>query len=314
MAAAGEIASRVPLSAVISTSPPVATHLAALRIRKRFGIKWLADFRDPILGNPGRPRKWARPYDAALERMILSSCDAAMAVTDVICDEWKRKYPRWAHKFHVVWNGFDPAETVNALPIPPRPFQLLVHAGVVYHQRHPFWLAASLDRLIRRGALDPARIRVRLIGPLQKREVFCGHPAVASLLAQGCLECDGQTVPRETALAEVAGADGLLILDITNLSEIGYTVPAKLYDNIRIGRPILAYTPSSQSPTARILEQSGVPHAAVYAGDSDQAIDAKLLRFFQLPNRPVAPGQWFQETFDGRRQAKLIAQILDGLA
>jgi hypothetical protein len=314
LAAAETILRDVPISAVISTSPPVVTHVAAMRIRQRHQIPWLADFRDPLLGNPGRPRKWAKPYDAALQAAFLGASDGAMAVTDVIVDEWKRKYPRWARKFHIVWNGFDPEEPVSPLPIPPREFKLLVHAGVVYRQRHPFWLAASLDRLMERGALDPARVRVRLVGALQDREVFCAHPAVASLLARGCLECDGQTVPREAAMNEVASADGVLILDIANLSEIGYTVPAKLYDNIRVGRPILAYTPSAKSPSARILRQSGVPHTAIHAEDSDETIDRKLLGFFQLPNDPVEASPWFDENFDGRRQAKLIAGILDKLS
>lgn len=236
-----------------------------------------------------------------------------MAVTDVILQEWKRKYPRWEHKFHTVWNGFDPAESAAALPVPPRPYRTLLHAGVVYRQRHPFWLADSLDRLIRRGSLDPATVRVRLLGALQDREIFCGHPSVAALLDRGSLECDGQTVPREAAMHEVATSDYVLILDIANLSEIGYTVPAKLYDNIRIGRPILAFTPSSQSPSARILAQSGVPHTAVHAADSPEVIDGKLLKFFQFPNDPVPPSNWFCENFDGRRQAGLVARILDSL-
>ena len=56
----------------------------------------------------------------------------------------EKEYPRWANKFHLVWNGFDPEEPLAALPIPPRSYRMLVHAGVVYRQRHPFWLAESL--------------------------------------------------------------------------------------------------------------------------------------------------------------------------
>ena len=108
-------------------------------------------------------------------------------------------------------------------------------------------------------------------------------------------------------------ADYLLILDIANLSDIGYTVPAKLYDNIRIGRPILAFTPTPKSPSARILQQSGFGHALIHAGDPEEEIDRKLLGFFQLPNHPVSPSAWFVENFDGRRQAALVAKILDSL-
>ncbi len=299
--------------AVLSTSPPLVTHMVAWQLKQRHGLKWLADFRDPLVGNPGRPRKWARLYDVGLERAILGSCDAATGVTDVIVDEWKKKYPQWAHKFHLVWNGFDPEEPAVASPIPPRRYKKLLHAGVLYHQRHPFWLVAALDRLIRRGSLDPETIRVQLIGLVQEREVFCSHPAVAALLAKGCLVCDGKLVPREVAMQETASSDYLLILDIANLSEVGYTVPAKLYDNIRIGRPILAFTPTPQSPLARILQQSGLSHTLVHTGESDEAVDSKVLGFFRLSNKPVSPSRWFLDNFDGRCQAKLMAGILDGV-
>src|SRR5687768_9639019 len=39
------------IEALISTSPPIGTHAAALKIHRRFDIPWIADFRDPILGN-----------------------------------------------------------------------------------------------------------------------------------------------------------------------------------------------------------------------------------------------------------------------
>lgn len=313
LAAAEQVMSRSRVAAVISTSPPTATHLAALSLKWRHrNLKWLADFRDPLLGNPGRPRKWARPYDAAIERAIFASCDAAMAVTDVVAGEWKKRYPQWAHKCHLVWNGFDPEERFEPLPVPPGP-KTLLHAGVVYPQRHPYWLVSAVDRLISAGKLNPSEFRLRLIGEVLDREKFCAHPAASSLITRGCLECDGKTVPRSVAMRAVASSDYLLILDIANLSEIGYTVPAKLYDNIRIGRPILLFTPSGESPTARILRQSGVRHAIVQPDDSADTVDRKVFEFLQLPSEPLTPSEWFHDNFDGRRQAHLIGSILDGL-
>jgi hypothetical protein len=313
IAAADQALAGKPFQAVISTSPPLATHFAALRLKKRHKLKWIADFRDPLLGNPGRPRKWARYYDMAVQRWIFANCDAAVAVTDVVLGEWQNRYPQWAHKFHLIWNGFDPAESVRPEPIPPRNYRVLTHAGIVYHQRHPFWLAESMARLIERGRIDPAAVRLRLVGPMQEDEIFRRNPGVAALLAKGCLEYDGQLVSRAAAMHEVATADYLLILDITNLSNIGYTVPAKLYDYICIGRPILAFTPSPEAPTGRILQKSGVPTALVHPDDPADVVDRKLLDFLMLPTEPVAPSEWFTETFDGRKQAAALASILNQL-
>lgn len=45
--------------AMLSTSPPSATHIAAFLLKRRYGIRWIADLRDPIYQNPFRPGRVA---------------------------------------------------------------------------------------------------------------------------------------------------------------------------------------------------------------------------------------------------------------
>lgn len=296
--------------AILSTAPPQSPHIAALRMKQRSGLKWIADFRDPLVGNPGRDRKWARFYDAALERWILSNCDAAIAVTDVVFEQWKKRYPKWNHKFHLIWNGYDPEEPVQAEPIPARPFKVLTHAGAIYRLRHPYWLAESFHRLIENGRLSPEAARIRLIGPIVDERVFRSNPSVRVLREKGCLEYNGKQVPRLEANHAAATSDYLLIIDITNLDNTGYTVPAKLYDYVRIGRPILTYTPSDDSPTPRILKNSGIPYAMVHPGEPDDKTDATIAEFLRLSSEPAPPSEWFLEMFDGKRQAQAVAALI----
>ena len=312
VAAARHLVSQRRTAAVLSTAPPLASHFAALWLKKRHGLIWIADFRDPLLGNPGRPRNWAKPYDAVLERWIFSQADALIAVTDAVAHEWRHRYPAWAHKVHVIWNGFDPEDAISPAPVPPRPYKVLAHIGVLYVQRHPVAMAASLERLIRRGLLEPGAIRLRFVGPIQQEAQFASHPAVSALTQKGCVEMDGRLIPRHEALRETATSDFLLLLDIVSLSNVGYTVPAKLYDYILTGRPILAVT-DHNSPVERILAQSGVLYVCLYHDDSDAELDRKLLALFHLPVEPRNPSPLFIEQFDGSRQAGTVAALLDKL-
>jgi hypothetical protein len=213
------------------------------------------------------------------------------------------------HKFHTIWNGFDPQDALRPESIPPRDHRELAHVGVLYSQRHPYNLVAGLDRLIRRGLIDPKTIRLRFIGPIQERERFESNPACAGLLQHGAMEIHGELIPRADANRVIATADFLLLIDIVNLSHAGYTVPAKLYDYILIGRPILALT-DRNSPVERILAKCGVPAVSLHHNDSDDEFDRKLLAFFQLPREPVTPSIWFLENFDGRKQAETLAGLL----
>ena len=299
-----------PFSALLSTSPPTGSHIAAWRIKRKFRLPWIADFRDPILGNPGRPRRWAQPYDRALQREIFRSADIVLAVTDTMRDLWRAQYPRWAHKFQLIWNGFDPEEGFGPLDAPPRPYRVLLHAGVLYSQRHPLAMLDSLARLIGNGRLNPDALRLRFIGIVQEMDQLRARPSVALLASRGCLDMNGQLIPRDDAMREIATADSLFLIDIVNNSKVGYTVPAKLYDYLLTGRPILSITDPG-SPVDRILAQSGVPYACLYHADSPETLDGKLHGFLSLPGAPVTPGPWFFENFDGRLQARAIGAMLE---
>lgn len=114
-------------------------------------------------------------------------------------------------------------------------------------------------------------------------------------------------------MQEIASSDFLLLIDIVNLSKIGYTVPAKLYDYILTGRPILTIT-DRNSPTDRILAKSGVLYSCLYHDDSEAEVDRKLLSFFELPTEPATPSTWFFENFDGKRQAATLSGLMNALA
>ena len=312
VAAADDLLTRQSVSAILSTSPPLATHFAALWLKRRYRLKWIADFRDPLLGNPGRPRRWARPYDVFLERLIFHFADGIIAVTDTVAAEWRRQYPSSAHKIHVIWNGFDPEDAFGPAEIPARPYRLLSHVGILYALRHPLSLLASVDRLVRNGQLDTGAIRLRFTGPVENETALLAHPSTAALVQAGCLELRGELIPRSDAMREIATSDFLLLLDIVNLSNTGYTVPAKLYDYILTGRPILAVT-DRNSPVERILAGSGIRYTCLYHDDSADAVDRKVLNFLQFPSDPLAPSDWFRNQFAGDQQAAMVAALLDDL-
>lgn len=296
-----------PIAGIISTSPPVGGHLAACWLKLRHPhLKWVADFRDPLAGNPGRNRAWAGGYDRALQSLIFHHADKIVAASDEFVRQWRTQHRGIDHKFEVVWNGFDPQERFGPQPLQHGPRRILLHAGVMYRMRHPVALITALDRLTANGRLDPSSFVMRFVGAFDARDEFLNIPGAARMSGLGCLEALGVTVPREQAMLQVATAHMLLLLDIVNSENRGYTVPAKLFDYVLTGRPILAVTENG-SPVERILANCGVPSQCISSTDSAAQIEEKLLRFFSLPNEPVPPSDWFYAQFDGRKQAARFA-------
>jgi glycosyltransferase involved in cell wall biosynthesis len=301
-----------PLSALITSAPPVASHVAGWLAKRKLRIPWIADFRDPIVGNPVRNRWWGTPYDELVERQIFRHADMVVAVTDVVAEMWKRKYPQHAAKVRVIWGCYNPDEAMPAPRAMSDARKTLAHLGFLYRQRIPWKLLESFDRLTADGRLDPREARLQFVGEVDGYEEFMATPACRRLREKGCLDAGGVTVSRARSLENMVDATHLLLIDIVNNEAVGYTVPAKIFDYVRAGRPILTLT-DRNSPVDRIIAKSGVRCRTIYHDEEPEQLDAKILEFFSLPSEQSAPSEWFQDAFDGRRQMKRLGAYMDEL-
>jgi glycosyltransferase involved in cell wall biosynthesis len=218
----------------------------------------------------------------------------------------KQRYPYAAGKIVVIPNGYDPEDSYGPLPAPPRTRKVIAHVGVLYRGRHPGVLLASLDRLIRRGAVDPASIRLECIGSVN--ELLVPIERFPRLIELGCVQANAQWLPRAEARRMAAQADGLLLLDL-NEEDSSLQVPAKAYDYILVGRPILTFT-HRNSPTAALMATCGVPNVVIDPSDPEDAIDAAVLRYLAMPNTPVPPSEEFRRNHDGALQTERLAELL----
>jgi glycosyltransferase involved in cell wall biosynthesis len=309
--AAEEVIREIPVTAVVSTSPPLANHVVGMQVKKRTGLPWVADFRDPLLGNPFRGGMRARVHDWLVEAGILKSADLIIANTDTLAQLLLSRYPEHRSKITTIPNGFDPDVTFGPAPIPPRSYRVVAHVGTIYGARHPARFLAALDKLIESGKIDAQGVRVELTGNVESTIVPMTGPPFTTLRELGVLQFDGKRVPKEEALQRIAEADYLLLLDL-NESNSCLQVPAKLFDYVRIGRPILAFT-SPGSPTARVLELSGVPFRCIHSTDSADRVEELVMEFLKLPTEPVPFSSQFAESYSAIPQTRQLARHLDAL-
>ena len=264
---------------IFSTFPPFGTHLAAWRFARASGLRWIADFRDPLKfpswveGFSG----FQRALSGWLERFFLRRADLVIANTDAMAEEWRVADPAHANRIQLIWNGFDPAEKIEPLPLPPRDYKLYSHVGELYAGRNITPLLESVSRLIESGRLSGARFRIRLLGNVDGQSMP-PESFLQRARAQGWLEIIPQEVPRAEAQHLMQTSDGLLLIQ----PQSAIQVPGKLFDYVQIGRPVLAYVPPD-TPIERVLSQSGIPYRCAYVNGSLQDFDNAVESFFSLP-------------------------------
>jgi len=311
--AAKELLTRVRFEIVFSTSPPISGHLAAFRLKQLVGLKWIADFRDPIRGNFLHRPIWTKPLIFWLEKLIFRHADIVIANTDATAHFWKGLYPNYAQKIRVIYNGFDHQEPMlRPALIPPRAYRTLLHAGSLYTNiMHLTEFLNCYMRLIQNGNLRTDSICIKLIGDIENEPFFLNMSVIKDLISLGALQYVPHHIPVAEARQAMAEADGLLIMDRFGSNGI-LQVPAKVFEYIQIGRPILAFT-NPGSPVASILSTSGVRHVCVYLNDSPELQDKKFLEFLNLSTDPVEPTEEYQRKFGAYEQTQLLAGVFDSV-
>jgi len=102
------------IDAVVTTGPPHSTHLTGLKIKKKYNIRWIADFRDPWSNIQYKSflyqTHWAQMIDLKNERRVLERCDNVLLAVD----ERKRFAAIHPHinpeKMYFMPNGYDESD------------------------------------------------------------------------------------------------------------------------------------------------------------------------------------------------------------
>lgn len=266
-----------------STYPIATAHKIGATIHRRTGIPWVADFRDPMIEPDFPPDRRVRAAVSAIEQRALKDCAAAVFATEGMRDDYQRRYPDVAaERLQVIENGFDEKQMAALLPntgpavdqsrsAPARPF-ILLHSGIVYpSERDPRHLFQALAVLRRSGLITAASFQLVLRAAMHEN-------ALIRLASEcGVAELVRLTPPlaHADALREMVEADGLLLLQASNCNR---QIPAKFYEYLRVGRPIIALTDAA-GETARVARQVGVDTIAPL--DNTELIVQALSLFLQ---------------------------------
>ena len=273
-----------------STFPIATAHLIGAELQRRSRLPWFADFRDPMAqdGYPTDPRIW-KSYKAIEERAIESAALNVFTTAGAArhCREsYRTLHPDIGQRIAVLENGYDEqAVTQAAVPadslLPLNPGALTVlHSGIVYPaERDPAPLFEALARLRQAGVLRPERFRLRLRAAVHEdllRDLAARHGVEA--LVEIC-----PPVGYREALREMLRADALLVLQGANCNT---QIPAKVYEYLRAGRPILCLADPA-GDTAAMLRGAGIG-GAVRLESADE-IAAALPPFLAEVNAGRAP-------------------------
>lgn len=252
--------------ALWSTYPIATAHTIGAALQARSGLPWVADFRDPMTQADYPSDVRTRDAYRAIEQRVMQQAAACVFTTPGALAHYRQHHPDAAAKLRVIENGYDESSFDGLVVAPPQAAGplVLLHSGAVYpSERDPTSLLDGLGRWRRKRGTGPQDLRIRFRAPVHDEVLtdLASRFGVADLV-----EIAGP-VPYREALTEMMGAGALLVLQAANCNQ---QIPAKLYEYLRCGRPVVGLTDVA-GDTARVLRDAGVPYTAPL--DDTQAIE-----------------------------------------
>ena len=269
---------------IVTTSGPESSHLLGL-VASLFGIRWVADYRDPWLRDAEHPFI-ARAADRILERCIARRATVVTAVNDPIALDIERR--NGVHAFTIP-NGFDSdtiADASDESATLDRTRFSLVYTGllgidadepVLSRGRDAQTLLDALTTLLKEDPGLATRLELVIAGPISddERKVLTRGELRNVVRVLGLL-------PRARALGLQHAADGLLLIP----GDAGATT-AKVYEYLAACKPIFAVT-ERDGVAAELLRAAG-DHTIAEAGDAEtlaRALETYLDRWSGDSYRP----------------------------
>ena len=258
--------------AVIMSTFPIATaHMVGKTLQRLSGLPWVADFRDNMTDPdfPRDPVTWR--YSRRLEAETVQRCTRAVFTTRGALAMYANRYPqipvsRWA----IIENGYDEENFLDAerslgsaAAVPGAPLRL-IHSGILYpEERDPRPFFAAVRRLKLTGEISAQKV-VIVLRATAADELYA--PMLVEAGIDDIVKLEAPVGYKE-ALQEMLVADGLLLFQAAMCN---HQIPAKLYEYLRAGRPLLALT-DPVGDTADALRQAGVGSICRLADESDIA-------------------------------------------
>jgi len=234
---AAKIIENENINIVITTGPPHSTHLIGLKLKNKFNINWISDFRDPwsdIYYNELLYRtKYSNERDKILERKVLQKSDMIVTIGPSMRDHLVEKLPEANGKIHFIYNGFDP-DSFKDIRVSKRKDKFTVcHIGILSNSQPITSLLEALARFY--SSDDPIckYLKLQFVGKVSPSIVR----EIKEKVAWTELELINYLPHRDT-IQFMLNAD-LLFNSLAEMNESKLLISGKLMEYIATGNPIL---------------------------------------------------------------------------
>ncbi|MGA9800312.1 MAG: glycosyltransferase [Terriglobales bacterium] len=290
------------IAAIVTTSPPISSHLIGREAKNILGCPWIADLRDLWTQNLGERN--SNLLQIGLEKRTLRQADALVTVSDPWASRLERRYPE--KKIWSITNGFDPDDFDSPAPPLTREFSITYTGELYAGQRDPTILFEVLRDLLKDGIISAGDLRVRFYGRIEP-----WLPALIDKFELNHVVTLNGPTPRPDSVAHQRESQILLLLPWSNPKETGHH-SAKLFEYLAAGRPILAIG-GARGVITETLEAAAAGFHALSKEQVQKFLQSAYAEYKEEGRVSYSGKKQAVEEYGHPNMARRFAQVLDSV-
>jgi glycosyltransferase involved in cell wall biosynthesis len=292
---------------ILTTSPAPSVHKIGIRLKQKYNLKWLADFRDPWFADDLSPltpvHKFVRDN---LEMDVMKYADAITVVTSTHLNDLRQRYPKHKERIYFVPNGYDPEDFAGLQNTFPDKL-IITHCGTLCSNFSVKAFFEALVAVIKNDKILKQKIVFHQIGAVHDdihKMLKAKYSPQLNIGFLGYME-------HRKALREMAKSSAIVVFSGT-LPGKELNVPGKLYEGLAISKPFLGVF-RNESPGVEIIsDMDGCYHLNPDDLKSMTSGLQKLIDLYKSGNLHSVSREDDLEIYSRQFQAQTIARLLEG--
>ena len=295
------------IKTILISSPPNSSQLIGYFLKKITKVKWIADFRDPIVGNIAathliKPKDLMSKFEnrvlIALEKLVVKNADICIANTETHRKELTKNFN--TDKFVTIRNSFDEDDYKGISGEKYEKFTI-AHLGSMYGLRKADVLFKAIKELEGSIAPEPLNLQVLFVGSndLRLKQQVCDYGV------EKYVEIKGMVLHKK-AIEIMVKSHLLLLIKATGEGSYGQ-IPAKFYEYLGTGNRIICLGPL-ESEVAEIIRALSAGY--VVENDAKQLLEILKKEYVNFSHgRGTEPKPRGVEEFSSEFMAQKLMEV-----
>ncbi len=296
---------------IYTTSQPHSLQRIGSAIYKKYGIPWIADFRDPWT----QDQRYYRPptfihriITQRAERETVAHAHKVISVSSAMTDFFRKKYKHFnAQKFITITNGYDSQnfKTYGKEQKYSNKF-VITYSGTFYLHQTPIWFYRAVKIFLEKNPNAREKLIIQLVGKSQKN-----YEAYPYKIGIGDVIKSVGYVPYKEVNRYLFNSDLLLLIIWSDPKIYDFVYTGKLFEYLPVGKPIMAL--ANQGVGADLINDLEIGKVIAF-NDVGQIVNA-ISDFYhqwlkgQIVYKPLSKEKLAQ--FERKNLTKKLAAVFD---